>query len=326
MVAARAPGGLSSTIHSGETLMNRGVLFVAVAAIAWGSGGVVATVLYRTSGLGPVAVSCWRLVLGLAILAALDGLRKGRARSALDWRTTVATGIGLAISQTAYFGAVALAGVALATVVTIGAGPVLVAFGGRYALGERLRPAALAATGAALVGLVLLVTGGAHTGTGSAPTWGIGLALLSAATYAAVTLLARYRGEQGDPSGAARGSFAVGALVLLPLALVEGMLPTTGHLGGTVGWLLYLGAVPTALGYGLFFAGLAAVRATTAAVVALLEPVTAAVAAMLLLGERLTVVTVVGTGILLAAVAGLAAAERDTAERDAAERDAVAPV
>jgi DME family drug/metabolite transporter len=50
-------------------------------------------------------------------------------------------------------------------------------------------------------------------------------------------------------------------------------------------------------------AGLAAVPATTASVVALLEPVTAAAIAVALLGERLTVSTGVGGALLLGAVA-----------------------
>jgi drug/metabolite transporter, DME family len=51
------------------------------------------------------------------------------------------------------------------------------------------------------------------------------------------------------------------------------------------------------------------VRATTASVVALLEPVTAAVIAVALLGERMTAGAVTGTVVLLGAVAALATTE-----------------
>ncbi len=71
----------------------------------------------------------------------------------------------------------------------------------------------------------------------------------------------------------------------------------------------YIAAVPTALGYGLYFAGLTAVRAATASVISLVEPVSAAAIAVLFLGEELTAGTAVGTGVLLTAVAGLAVAE-----------------
>lgn len=61
--------------------------------------------------------------------------------------------------------------------------------------------------------------------------------------------------------------------------------------------------------YGLYFAGLAVVRAATASVISLIEPVSAAAIAVLFLGERLTMATAIGTGVLLTAVAGLAVTE-----------------
>jgi DME family drug/metabolite transporter len=304
--------------------VKRGVFFVAIAAVAWGSGGVVASVLYRTSGLGPIAVSFWRLLIGVAILAAVRGPRAGNARPGgagraggrpRDWRMLVLSGVGLAIYQTAYYGAVAEAGVAVGTVVTLGTGPVLIALGGRYALGERLGAGATVAVGTAIGGLVLLVAGGLEESSARRPGLGIGLALLSAAGYAAVTLLMRARRGIEDPRDTALAGFAIGAACLLPLALIEGLLPDLtdptspadpAALAGTVAWLLYLGAVPTALAYALFFAGLSGIRAATASVVALLEVVTAAVAAVALLGERLTGAAVAGSAVLFAAVVALA--------------------
>src|SRR5258706_15374165 len=53
------------------TPVARGLSFVTIAAIAWGTGGIVAAILYRTSGLGPIAVSFWRTVIGEALLAAV---------------------------------------------------------------------------------------------------------------------------------------------------------------------------------------------------------------------------------------------------------------
>ena len=65
-------------------------------------------------------------------------------------------------------------------------------------------------------------------------------------------------------------------------------LRSSGDIGQTVALLAVLGTVPTALAYVLFFHGLHIVRATTASAVALIEPVTAAVVAVVALGERLT--------------------------------------
>jgi DME family drug/metabolite transporter len=284
----------------------RGLFFISVAATSWGTGAAAAVLLYRTSGLGPVAVSYWRFVIGGAILAALLAVRRGPRRLPERRSVLVLTGIGLAVYHTAFYGAIAYAGLAVGTVVTLGAGPILIAIGGRLTTGERLGRGGIAAVVLALVGLVLL-TGGMGA-VGPRPWLGIGLALVSAVGYAAVTLMTRATGTASDPYRTALVGFVIGGLCLLPLALAEGMMPSGADLAESVGWLLYLGAVPTALAYGLFFAGLAVVRATTASVVALLEPVTAAAIAVCAFGERLTVTAILGAVLMLAAVAGTAKA------------------
>jgi DME family drug/metabolite transporter len=298
--------------------VGRGLWFVCMAATAWGTGGAVAAVLYDTSGLGPVAVSWWRFAGGFVLLAA--GRRWFGPRLPLrlprgSWRPVVLTGCGLALSQTAYFVAVHLAGLALATIVTIGTGPVLVAVGARFARIEKLDGGRLAAAFVALLGLVLLVGSPATGGpaAGARPV-GIGVALLSAAAYAAVTLLSR-RGTGLPRYDTALGGFGVGALVSAPLAWTAGVVPAGGDLPETLGLLLYLVVVPTALAYALFFAGLAVVRATTASVVALVEPVTAAGLGVGLFGERLTVPALLGGTLLMGTVLLLVRAERRAGAR-----------
>jgi drug/metabolite transporter, DME family len=306
----------------------RGLIYVAIAATAWGTTGFVAAVLYRTSGLGPIAVSFWRFAAGATILAIAYLIRRrcsaaGRSprerdwwRHAVrerDWWRHAVTGGGMAVYHTAYFWAVAEVGVAVATVVTLGAGPVLIAAGARLALGERLGLRGAAMVTVALAGLILL-TGGAGQ-AGPRPVFGCALALLSAAGYAVVTLLGRAGRVSSDPSLTALAGFGIGAMCLLPLAVVEGIAPYLASNAATAGWVLYLGAVPTALGYSLFFAGLVSVRAAVASVVALLEPVAATGLAVVALGERLTLLAAAGMAVLLGAVAMLAAGERRPAGR-----------
>ncbi|MFC7548938.1 DMT family transporter [Plantactinospora sp. GCM10030261] len=297
--------------------VGRGILYIFVAAVAWGTGGAAAAVLYDTSGMGPVAVSFWRFAGGVLLLVAGHLLFRRRPVAACApwrnrWRQVVITGLGLAVYQTAYFAAVGYAGLAVATVVTLGAGPVLIALGSRVTMGERLDRGGAVTVGTALLGLILLVGGGSAS-TASAPMLGLACALLSAAGYAAVTVLNRRTGRDGTDGGPrlmALGGFAVGMVCLFPLALLEGLLPTSGHAGQVLGLLAYLGIAPTALAYSLFFAGLAVVRATTASVIALIEPVTAAVIAVLWLHERLTVTAAAGSAVLLAAVVALTLTER----------------
>jgi drug/metabolite transporter, DME family len=301
--------------------VGRSLLYLIFAGIAWGTAGAAASLVFRVSDLGPLALSFWRCAGGLVLLLGALALRARRTAVAggvvagpVEPRRRrllriLATGIGLTVFQSAYFAAVQATGLAVGTVVTLGAGPVLIAVGARLTMGERLGRGGVVAVTGALAGLFVLVLGGEG---GTVRPAGVALALLSAAGYAAITLLTRWLGRDGgggDSQATTAWAFAIGAVGLLPMALGEGLLPHTAELGRVVWLLTYVAAVPTALAYALYFAGAAVVRAATVSVIMLLEPVSAAVIAVTALDERLTAATVLGTALLLAAVAGLAVAE-----------------
>lgn len=305
-------------VHSALPV-GRGLAYVTFAATTWGTAGAAASLLFETSGLGPLALTFWRTLGGLALMLPVLLLRRRgpatrpvRPRSSRRDRTLriVVTGLGLTVFQAAYFQAVDATGLAVATVVTLGAAPVMVALAGRVTVGEHLGRGGVFAVVGALAGLSVLIFG--SEGTGEVRPAGIGLALLSAAGYATITVYTRYLGRGGDavdPYLTTVTSFAVCAGCLLPFALAEGVLPRAEQWGQTLGLLVYIASVPTALAYGLYFTGLAVVRATTVSVLTLIEPVTAAAIAVALLDERLTAATLVGTAVLLCAVAALAFAE-----------------
>ncbi|MCB5168696.1 DMT family transporter [Streptomyces bambusae] len=290
--------------------LGRSLLSLIVAGAAWGTAGAAASLLYLASDLGPLALTFWRCAGGLLLLLGALALRPRRTAAAGPGRRSMAvTGLLFTLFQAAYFAAVQETGLAVATVVCLGAGPVLIALGARIGVGERLGPGGALAVGGALAGLAVLVLG---SGAGAVRPLGIGYALLSAAGYAGMTLRTRAagrRGAAGDPLVTTAWSLAVGTVALLPLGLVEGLLPHAEAPGRVLGLIVYIAAVPTALAYALYFTGAAAVRAATVSVIMLIEPVSAAVIAVLLLGERLTTGTVAGTLLLLAAVGALTVAE-----------------
>ncbi|WP_162795521.1 DMT family transporter, partial [Nonomuraea lactucae] len=127
---------------------------------------------------------------------------------------------------------------------------------------------------------------------------GVAFGLLSAGGYAAVTLFSRR--HRDDPQGTAVGGLVVGAACLAPFALVDGALPEMSV--PSVALLLYLGAVPTALAYGLFFRALTALSATTVSIISLGEAAGAALLGVALFGERLTPLAWSGCALLVAAV------------------------
>ncbi|MFF3615884.1 DMT family transporter [Streptomyces sp. NPDC002580] len=312
--------------------VGRGLLYLIVAGAAWGTAGAAASLVYRASDMGPIALSFWRCAGGLALLLAVRlRPRRGAVRPAVrePIRRRLSriglTGLGLAVFQTAYFAAVEATGLAVATVVTLGAGPVLIALGARLSMGERLGRGGGVAVAGALTGLGVLVLGG--EGATVRPS-GVALAVLSAAGYSAMTLLTRWWGRDGrvDGAGTTVWTFAVTTVCLLPLGLAEGLVPQAAHPAHLLALLVYIAAVPTALAYALFFAGAAVVRSATVSVIMLLEPVSAAVLAVGLLGERLTPPTLAGTLLMLGSVTGLAVAETRAAgaeRRPAPEKESV---
>ncbi|MFI1153398.1 DMT family transporter [Streptomyces sp. NPDC020817] len=297
----------------------RSLLYLVVAGAAWGTAGAAASLLFLASDLGPLALSFWRCAGGLVVLLGVLAVRRPRGAAAAaraaarpSLASLIGTGLMFTLFQSAYFGAVRETGLAVGTVVTLGAGPVLIAVGARYWMGERLGRGGAAAVAGALAGLAVLVLGGGGGGGGEVRPLGVGWALLSAAGYAGMTLRARWlgrRGAGGDPLITTAWSVAVGTVCLLPLAAAEGLVPHTAELGRVLWLLVYVATVPTALAYALYFTGAAAVRAATVSVIMLIEPVSAAVIAVLVLGERLTGAVVLGTVLLLTAVGALIAAE-----------------
>jgi DME family drug/metabolite transporter len=88
---------------------------------------------------------------------------------------------------------------------------------------------------------------------------------------------------------------------LLPLAAATGGLSFRPGLEAA-GLLLALGTGPTAVAYTLYFRGLRQAAASTAALLTLLEPLTGAILAAFVLGQRLSATGIAGAAILLAAV------------------------
>ncbi len=301
---------------------SRGFLLVVSGAVLWGTGGLAGSALAREAGTSMLAVATVRLLTGGGLLLAglvvvrcvrrpgrRGGPAAGRARlSARAWAQIGATGVLAAAYQACYFVAVGATAVSTATLVALGAAPVLAVAAGAIRRRRLLAVRVVVALAVALVGLGLLV---GSPGTQSRnPALGLALALVAAAAFATTTLLNRTAVPGLDPLTLTGAAFLLGGLLLIPLAAVGAgvALPT-----GPRGWALvgYLGVGPTALAYGAYFTGLRWVPATTATVVALLEPVTATVGAAVLLHEVPTRAGLVGGVLLIAAIVSLGPAVDD---------------
>ncbi len=90
--------------------------------------------------------------------------------------------------------------------------------------------------------------------------------------------------------------FTAVSLTSVPLAT----LVTIGL--AAIGLLIALGTGPTAVAYTLYFRGLRSAAASTAALLALLEPLTGTILAAVLLGERLSATGIAGAATIATAV------------------------
>lgn len=235
-----------------------------------------------------VRVTASALVLTLFALGARSPTISRRA-----WHAAPVWGAGVsqAVFQVSIFEAFSRVGVASGTLISIGLAPLITGL-----LARAFSWAWASTTAMGLGGLALLV-GGIEV---SRPS-GIGFALLAATSYAVYLLCSAATAARGIALESALAAiFSISAIVLLPALLV-----------GDFGWLAqprgitmmaFLVLVPTVLSYRLLNSGLAAVPAASAATLALIEPVVAALLAVLVLGERLPPPATLGAALILAAV------------------------
>ena len=292
-----------------------GLLQICLAGVLWGTGGLGVQVIRDEVPMSVLTISAWRMAIAavilLVVLLVVRQLPSLMTLVRAHPARVVLVGCGTAAYQALYFGSVVAVGVSVSTVVSLGLAPVLLTVA--ESVRRRSSPARtdVGVLVLAIAGLVLVsLAAGAHE-PGPHPTLGVLLAVGSGATYAATTAVGRSLTLTTSPLTLTTATTSVGAVALMTCAAFGGSL-TADLDNPTVGLtLVYLGVFTMALAYGLFYAGLRTVPGSAAVIATLLEPVTAAVVAALWLDERLGVAGIVGTALILLAVAGLGRREQE---------------
>ena len=229
---------MSVLISSTSTAARRGsgVPLLVLAGVAWGTGGLLGSLLGRETGLSALAVAAYRLgVGGLLVLIAVAAIAlvsrrdrpllgaPGHRRPALQRIGVLA--VLAAAFQACYFTAVSLTSVGLATLVTIGTGPVVVV--AVETVRGRARRSSLPVVVLALLGLGLLVglpsaapePLAAVAGAGAVA----GAAVVAGSAFATMTLVGAVAVPGLDAMVATGASFVVGGLLLaVPAAALGG--------------------------------------------------------------------------------------------------------
>ncbi|AFK53145.1 transporter ywfM [Tistrella mobilis KA081020-065] len=281
------------------------------AALVWGTTGTAATFAPE---VGAAAIGAAAMGLGglLQALRAGRGILRARHDLARNRVLLILGGVAVAVYPLAFYASMRLAGVTIGTVVTIGSAPLLSALIERIFDRTRLSPRWLAGalTGVAGILLLCLAEGGAGVGvtevgasdTGDAVLAGIGLGLVGGFTYALYSWTARGLMLRGIRSSVAMGAtFGIGGLLLMPVLALTGAPFLTSWGNAAVG--IYMALVPMFLGYVCFGLGLARIPASLATTISLIEPVVAAILAILVVGERLPPAGWAGVALVIACLA-----------------------
>lgn len=281
-----------------------GVFCVLAASVLWGTTGTAATFAPDVS---PLAIGAAAMGIG-GLLQMLWAFREIKGNGNLlhsHWAFVLIGAIAVAIYPLAFYTSMRLAGVTIGTVVTIGSAPLLSAVIERVFDGKQLTARWLVGACLGLLGTVLLCIAKAqgHASSAvhvslSASVFGAVLGLLAGATYALYSWTAHRLMRKGVSSSAAMGAtFGLGGLMLLPVLLLTGASLVESWSNAAVG--LYMILVPMFLGYILFGLGLSKVAASTATTLSLIEPVVAAVLAVVIVGERLPLLGWVGAALIV---------------------------
>jgi drug/metabolite transporter (DMT)-like permease len=173
-------------------------------------------------------------------------------------------------------------------------------------IGERLSGRQLVGVGCSVAGIALaFLEPGRAVGGNAMSLVGDGLLLLTGLLGAVYGLIAKRVLAVDHAATVTTYAMLTGALLLLPAAVVEGLVPAIGRLDGQVlGLVVFLGVLGGATAFMLWTWALSRLTPTQVAVYVNLNPIVAAMLGILLLGERRSAVFLLGfaavvTGVLL---------------------------
>lgn len=276
--------------------------YVMLTAMAVCFGGTWVPAAVAVDAVPPFAIAVVRFAVAAILLYAWARVA-GRPLSPLrraDWPLVA----GLGVTAVAGYNWLFLTGLTFApasdgAIIVPGLAPVFTAVLAGLVLGERLGARAFAGLALAAVGLLLVVGPGAEGGTDR--LLGDGLFVAGALLWGVYSVLARQASARFNAVSVSLYGIAFGTVVLVPLAILEGGLGSLASapveaLAG-IGYLAVFGTVAA---FVLLNLGVARLGAARASAFALLVPIVGVLSSVLLLGERIGPLTLVGGAVVLA--------------------------
>jgi probable blue pigment (indigoidine) exporter len=282
-----------------------GAAAAAGTAIIYGSSFVATAIALRS--FTPLTAALWRGLLGavalvmVVALSAHPALRPRRLTLASAWRLGVVGVLAGPAFVLAMNTAVSLAGASI-TAFVAGMYAVLAALIAVPVLHERLEATTLAALGLALVGAALL----GEVTLGGDQALGVGVGMLAAVIFGSFLVLTRRWSHAYDLPGPAIGATALALTAATALLLVVAAPASAAARPlrpDAVAAVVWLALGPGALAAVGVIVSMRRLEARRASAFLLLNPPTAAIGSAILLGERFTLVQLLGAGLILVAMA-----------------------
>jgi drug/metabolite transporter (DMT)-like permease len=278
---------------------HRLALFAALLTVClWASAFVGIRSAGRELSPGPLALA--RLLVASAALGAMMLIRRPPMVARPGLRGVVVCGV-------LWFGAYNVALNAAERRVDAGTAsllvnvaPLFIAILAGRALKEGIGPWLIGGCIVSFTGVALIALGTSHHGV--TPSWGAALCIIAAAVYAVGVVAQKPALRYGSPLAVTWLACAIGTLCCLPYA------PALGHqLGhasaGALAWTVYLGLVPTAIGFSTWAYALARTDAGTLGSTTYLVPPIAVLLGWAILGEVPPLIALPGGILCLAGVA-----------------------
>jgi drug/metabolite transporter (DMT)-like permease len=269
-----------------------------VTVTLWGSSFVAIRDAGQT--LSPGSLALGRLLVGLAVLGVAAAIRRKPLPRRRDLPTIAAFGALFLGVYSVTLNAAERRVDAGTAAMLINTGPILIAILAGIFLKEGFPRWLLTGCAVAFSGCVLIGLG--STRASSRAGFGIALLLVAALAYASAVVIQKPILTRVSPLHVTWLGCAAGTIVCLPFAptLVSELHEAEGT---AIGWMVYLGVAPTALGFATWAYALRRMNAGRLASLAYLIPVVAILLGWALLGETPPWLAAVGGGLCIAGVA-----------------------
>ncbi len=262
-----------------------GVLMVLAAALLWGTTGTAQSL--APAQLSSYWVGSLRLLVAALFfvpwLAVTDRpALTQRSLAVLPWRGIGVAAVCMCGYNLAFFAGVRASGVAVGTAIALGSGPIWA--GLLQAMAVRRAPpvAWWLGTGLAVAGIATMMVSSGTAARLSA--FGVVMCLAAGLSYAVYALVNKQMVSSAPAGVVTAAVFVMAAALALPVALLLAGVPRiTSNELAVVAWL---GVMSTAVAYLLFSHALRHISGATGVALALAEPVTAFVLAIVIVGER----------------------------------------